>query len=66
VRPSSLERISVDTTVQPKAITYHTDAKLYLKALLALVRQARRHGLRQAHTRLAAGLHVCSASSSVF
>jgi IS5 family transposase len=45
VRPSSLERISVDTTVQPKAITYPTDAKLYLKALQALVRQA--------HTRLA-------------
>ena len=54
VRPSSLERISVDTTVQPKAITHPTDAKLYLKALLALVRQAKRHGLelRQAHTRL--------------
>src|SRR5215210_5046253 len=55
VRLSSLERISVDTTVQPKAITYPTDAKLYLKALLALVRQARKCGLalRQSHTRLA-------------
>ena len=55
VQPSSLERISVDTTVQPKAITHPTDAKLYLKALQALVRQAKRHGLplRQAHTRLA-------------
>jgi IS5 family transposase len=55
VRPSSLERISVDTTVQPKAITQRTDARLYLKALLALVRQAKRHGLelRQTHTRLA-------------
>jgi transposase, IS5 family len=55
VRPASLERISVDTTVQPKAITHPTDAKLYLKALQALVRQAKRHGLklRQAHTRLA-------------
>jgi IS5 family transposase len=41
--------------VQPKAITHPTDAKLYLKALQALVRQAKRHGLklRQAHTRLA-------------
>jgi IS5 family transposase len=50
-----LERISVDTTVQPKAITHPTDAKLYLKALIALVRQAKRRGpkLRQAHTRLA-------------
>ncbi len=55
MRPSSLERVSVDTTVQPKAITHPTDAKLYLKALLALVRQARKCGLklRQAHTRLA-------------
>jgi IS5 family transposase len=55
VQRCSLERISVDTTVQPKAITHPTDAKLYLKALGALVRQARRHGLelRQAHTRLA-------------
>ncbi len=55
VRPSSLERISVDTTVQPKAITHPTNAKLYLKALLALVRQAKTCGLklRQAHTRLA-------------
>jgi IS5 family transposase len=55
VRPSSLERISVDTTVQPKAIAHPTDAKLYLKALQALVRQAKKCGLelRQAHTRLA-------------
>jgi IS5 family transposase len=55
VRPSSFERISVYTTVQPKAITHPTDAKLYLKAVQALVRQAKRHGLqlRQAHTRLA-------------
>ena len=55
VQPASLERISVDTTVQPKAITHPTDAKLYLKALLALVRQAKKSGLklRQAHTRLA-------------
>jgi IS5 family transposase len=38
-----------------EAITHPTDAKLYLKALQALVRQAKRHGLplRQAHTRLA-------------
>jgi IS5 family transposase len=55
VRPSSLERVSVDTTVQPKAITHPTDAKLYLKALQALVRLAKKYGLklRQAHTRLA-------------
>jgi IS5 family transposase len=52
VRPSSWERINVDTTVQPKAVTHPTDAKLYLKALQALVQQAKRYGLklRQAHT----------------
>ena len=53
--PSSLERVSVDTTVQPKAIAHPTDSRLYWKALQGLVRQAKRHGiaLRQSHTRLA-------------
>ena len=56
VKASSLERISVDTTVQPKAIAHPTDSRLYLKALETLVRQAKRAGitLRQSHTRLAA------------
>ncbi len=55
VKASSLERVTVDTTVQPKAIAHPTDSRLYLKALLALVRQARKAGikLRQSHTRLA-------------
>ena len=54
-KPSSLERVSVDTTVQPKAIAHPTDSRLYWKALESLVRQAKRHGitLRQSHTRLA-------------
>lgn len=53
VNPSSLERASVDTTVQPKAIACPTDSRLYLRALQALVRQAKRHGidLRQSYTR---------------
>lgn len=55
VKPTSLERLSVDTTVQPKAIAPPTDSRLYHKALEVLVRQAKRAGitLRQAHTRLA-------------
>ena len=55
VKDSSFERITVDTTVQPKAIAYPTDSRLYLKALQALVRQAKRHGivLRRSHTRVA-------------
>jgi transposase, IS5 family len=55
VKPSSLERVTVDTTVQEKAIAHPTDSRLYLKALQALVRQAKTAGveLRQSHTRLA-------------
>ena len=55
VKPSSLERVTVDTTVQEKAIAHPTDNRLYLKALQALVRQAKKGGvrLRQSHTRLA-------------
>lgn len=55
VKPSSLERVTIDTTVQPKAIAHPTDSRLYLKALLLLVRQARKADikLRQSHTRLA-------------
>jgi IS5 family transposase len=55
VKPTSLKRLSVDTTVQPKAIAHPTDSRLYHKALEVLVRQAKRADitLRQAHTRLA-------------
>ena len=54
-KPESLERINVDTTVQPKAIAPPTDSGLYLKALQMLVRQAEKHGieLRQSCMRLA-------------
>ncbi|MDD9928984.1 MAG: IS5 family transposase [Rhodospirillaceae bacterium] len=53
-REGSLERISVDTTVQPKAIAYPTDGRLYLRGLQALVRRARANGirLRQSYARL--------------
>ena len=55
VKESSFERITVDTTVQPKAIAYPTDSRLYLKALQILVRQAKRSGimLRRSHSRVA-------------
>ena len=55
VRPSSLERVSVDTTVQPKAIAHPLDSRLYHRALEILVRQAKRAGirLRQSYLRLA-------------
>ena len=50
-----LERVVVDTTVQPKAITHPTDARLCHRALEKLVDLARRHQvpLRQSYRRLA-------------
>jgi transposase, IS5 family len=50
-----LERVVVDTTVQPKAIAHPTDARLCHRALEKLVELARRHGvpLRQSYRRLA-------------
>jgi len=50
-----LERVVVDTTVQPKAIAHPTDARLCHRALEKLVDLARRHQvrLRQSYRRLA-------------
>src|SRR5262249_12527060 len=50
-----LERVVVDTTVQPKAIAHPTDARLGHRALEKLVDLARRHDvpLPQSYRRLA-------------
>ncbi len=55
VKAKDLERITVDTTVQPKAVTFPTDAKLMHKAVVMLAREARKHGvpLRQSYVRVA-------------
>lgn len=55
VHPTHLRQVSVDTTVQPKAVAFPTDARLYLKGLRTLVRRAKQAGmpLRQSYTRLA-------------
>lgn len=49
-----MERVNVDTTVQEKAIAYPTDARLYHKARVLLVRAAKKRGipLRQSYLRL--------------
>jgi IS5 family transposase len=54
VKEQSLERISVDTTVQPKAIAHPLDSRLYHRGREILVRLAQRHGvpLRQSYARL--------------
>ena len=46
LRTKDLERVAVDTTVQPKAITFPTDAKLLHAAIRGLCRLAKKHGVR--------------------
>lgn len=46
LRSQHLKRVTVDTTVQPKAISFPTDAKLLHAAIKGLNRLARRHGVR--------------------
>ncbi len=55
LRTKDLARVTVDTTVQPKAITFPTDAKLLHAAIKGLNRMARKHGvqLRQSYLRIA-------------
>ena len=55
VSQRQLERITVDTTVQTKAIAHPTDSHLILRAIEWLNRSAKRHGirLRQSFLRLA-------------
>src|SRR5919106_1772096 len=54
VKAQSLERVSVDTTVQPKAIAHPLDSRLYHRGREILVRLAKRYGvpLRQSYARL--------------
>jgi len=55
LKKSDMSRVTVDTTVQPKNITFPTDAKLLLSAIVQLNRLARAHAvmLRQSYTRVA-------------
>ena len=55
VSTHDLRQVNVDTSVQEKAITYPTDSKLYLKALLRVVQLSKANGLvlRQTYTRTA-------------
>jgi IS5 family transposase len=55
LRTKDLARVTVDTTVQPKNITFPTDAKLLHAAIKGLNRLARKHSvqLRQSYLRIA-------------
>jgi IS5 family transposase len=54
MKPSDLSRVIVDTTVQPKAVMFPTDAKLLNRARERLVRLAHKLGveLRQSYRRV--------------
>jgi IS5 family transposase len=54
MKPADISRVIVDTTVQPKNITFPTDAKLVHRACEKLVKLAKRLGvpLRQSYTRV--------------
>ena len=51
LKPAQLAQVNVDTTVQEKAIAFPTDARLYHKMRVALVRQAQKMNipLRQSY-----------------
>ena len=53
-KPADFTHVIVDTTVQPKASTFPTDAKLMHRARERLVRLAKKHGvpLRQSYARV--------------
>lgn len=54
MKPQDTRRVIVDTTVEPKAVMFPTDAKLINRAREKLVRLAKRSGitLRQSYTRV--------------
>jgi IS5 family transposase len=58
ITSQQLRKITVDTTVQEKAIAFPTDARLYTKMLLRLVNLAKRRDLvlRQTYIRKAPGI----------
>lgn len=73
LRSQNLKRVTVDTTVQPKAITFPTDAKLLHAAIKGLNRLARKHRvkLRQSYLRIedrgddGGALRPCQAARAV-
>ncbi|MEJ0052576.1 MAG: IS5 family transposase [Methylovirgula sp.] len=53
-KPADFTKVIVDTTVQPKAVAFPTDARLMHRARERLVRLAKKHGvgLRQSYVRV--------------
>lgn len=60
MKSGEMEQVNVDTTVQPKAIAFPTDTRLYYKMILALGRLAKKGGieLRQSYVRISKRLQM--------
>src|SRR5215471_14514952 len=54
-KPTEFANVIVDTTVQPKAVAFPTNAKLMRRACMRLVRLAKKHGVRLRQTYLRVG-----------
>ena len=46
IKPSQMQRVNIDTTVQTKAVRFPTDSRLYDRARERLVKTARKQGLK--------------------
>lgn len=57
-KPTDFTRVIVDTTVQPKAIAFPTDARLLHRARERLVRLAQHHGVRLRQSYRRVGKHA--------
>src|SRR6202522_4127382 len=57
-KPTDFSKVIVDTTVQPKAVAFPTDAKLMHRARERLVRLAQKHGVRLRQSYARVGKHA--------
>lgn len=55
IKPSSLQKVNVDTTVQEKNIAFPTDIGLYFSLIKSLVRYAKSHKIKMKQTYMRVG-----------
>ena len=63
-KPADFSKVIVDTTVQPKAVAFPTDAKLMHRARERLVRLAKKHGVRSRQSYARVGKRALMATSA--
>src|SRR5262249_31180617 len=63
LRTKDLARVTVDATLQPKNITFPTEAKLLHAAIKGLARLAKKHGVRLRQSYLRIGKWAVSSST---